>query len=163
MPGRSARRAAPGAVAIALALSSAGCSHLHWPWHHSPPPPPAPVHELDIGGPAAGSFPQYWKRNTLLLDMSGVGGSGTVTIKPVAGTSWPVRIGVRVRPGSFPVIEVRGDQRLYLPVAASAEKPVDLEFAPGIYTAKTPQIVISWGAAAQSAPAAAAASPVTPH
>jgi hypothetical protein len=144
---------------VLLALLTGGCSHM--PWHHAPPPPPVPVHEVELSG--GHEFPQYWKRNTLLLDMSGVSGSGTVTIKPVAGTSWPVRIGVRVRPGAFPVIEVRGDQRLYLPVASSADKPFDLEFAPGVYTAKTPQIVISWGAAAQAAPAAAAASPVTPH
>jgi hypothetical protein len=119
------------------------------------------VHEVELSG--GHEFQQYWKRNTLLLDMSGVSGSGSMTIRPVAGTSWPVRIAVRVRPGAFPVIEVRGDQRLYLPVASSAEEPFDLEFAPGVYTAKTPQIVISWGAAAQAAPAAAAANPVTPH
>ena len=33
-------------------------------------PPPAPVHEVDIAGAGLDSVPQYWKRNTLLLDMS---------------------------------------------------------------------------------------------
>ena len=149
------KRALGCALALFPALLAAGCSHM--PWHHAPPSPPPPVHEVELS--AGNDFPQYWKRNTLLLDMSGVDGSGSVTIKPVAGTSWPVRIAVRVRPGSFPVLEVRGDQRLLLPVASSAEKPFDLEFDPSVYPAKTPQIVISWGAAAQSAPAAAA--PVT--
>ena len=136
------------AAALCLALLGTGCSHM--PWHHPPPPPPAPVHELEVTG--AGSYPQYWKRNTLLLDLSAASSSGSVTLRPVAGTSWPVRIGVRVRPGSFPVLEVRGDQRLSLPINASGSAPVDLEFTPGVYTAKTPQIVISWGAAVTNPP-----------
>ncbi len=144
------KRALGCVLALFPVLLAAGCSRM--PWHHSPPPPPLPVHEVELS--AGNEFPQYWKRNTLVLDMSGVGGSGSVTIKPVAGTSWPVRIAVRVRPGSFPVLEVRGDQRLFLPVASSAEKPVDLEFDPSLYTAKTPQIVIAWGANAQAAPVA---------
>jgi hypothetical protein len=63
-----------------------------------------------------------------------------------------VRIGVRVRPGSFPVLEVRGDQRLNLPINASGAAAVDLEFTPGVYTSKTPQIVVSWGSAVTSPP-----------
>ncbi|MBS0578461.1 MAG: hypothetical protein JSR36_04265 [Proteobacteria bacterium] len=146
------------ALALFAVLSlGAGCSHM--PWHRSAPPPPPPVHEVELSG--GHEFPQYWERNTLLLDMSGVSDSGSVTIKPVAGTSWPVRIAVRVRPGSFPQLEVRGDQRLFLPVASSAEKPFDLEFDPGVYTAKTPQIVISWGTEARSAPVSAP--PVNPR
>jgi hypothetical protein len=147
------------AAAVALALLASGCSHMHLPWHHAPPPPPAPVHELEVTG--AGSFPQYWKRNTLLLDLSSAAGSGSVTLKPVEGTSWPVRLGVRVTPGAFPVLEVRGDQRLNLPISAGSATPVDLEFTPGVYTPKTPQIVVSWGSAVTNAPAPASA--VTPH
>ncbi len=150
----AAKRGLTCASALALGLLAAGCAHM--PWHHAPPPPPVPVHEVELLGSV--SFPQYWKRNTLLLDMSGIGGSGTVTIKPVEGTSWPVRIAVRVRPGSFPALEVRGDQREFLPITSGAEAPVDLELAPSVYTAKTRQIVISWGAAAQ-----AAVAPATPH
>ena len=72
------------AVTRALALPpwrwccSVGCTHLHWPWHHPPPPPPAPVHELDMSGAGDAGFPQYWKRNTLLVDLRGASGSGTV-------------------------------------------------------------------------------------
>jgi hypothetical protein len=152
------------ALALSVALL-AGCSHM--PWHHAPPPPPLQVHEVELTG--ALTFPQYWKRNTLLLDMTGVSGSGTVTMKPVEGTTWPVRIAVRVRPGAFPVLEVRGEQRQYLPIGASGSAPVDLEFSPSVYTAKTPQIVLSWGAAAQAlpapapVPAPAPAAGVTPH
>ncbi len=153
------KRALESALTLCFAFLAAGCSHM--PWHRAPPPPPLPVHEVELSG--GHEFPQYWKRNTLLLDMSGISDSGSVTIKPVAGTSWPVRIAVRVRPGSFAALEVRGDQRLYLPVASSAEKPVDLEFAPGVYSAKTPQIVLSWGAAATAAPPAPAPAVVTPR
>jgi hypothetical protein len=147
------------AAALGLALLGAGCTHM--PWHHPPPPPPAPVHELEVTG--AGTYPQYWKRNTLLLDLSSASGSGSVTLQPVAGTSWPVRIAVRVTPGAFPVLEVRGDERLNLPISSSTGAPVDLEITPGLYTAKTAQIVVAWGAAATHAPAPAAPAAVTPH
>jgi hypothetical protein len=144
------------AAALSLALLAGGCSHM--PWHHPPPPPPAPVHELEVTG--AGTFAQYWKRNTLIVDMTSASGSGSVTLKPVEGTSWPVRVGVRVTPGAFPVLDVRGAQRESLPISASGAVPVDLEFSPGVYTAKTPQILVSWGAAATAAAAPAA---LTPH
>jgi hypothetical protein len=147
MPGRSARRAAPAAVALALSLSSTGCGHLsaHWPWHHSPPPPPAPVHELDIGGAAADSFPQYWKRNTLLVDLSAASGTGSITLKPAAGGSWPVRVAFRVTPGSIGVLDVRAAQQEILPIVPGGGKPVDLELAPGTYMATTPEMSVSWG------------------
>lgn len=139
--------AVPGAaLALALVLT-AGCSHLNWPWHHAPPPPPVPVHEVDLTGAAAGSFPQYWKRNTLLIDLSAASGTGTVTVKPVAGTTWPVRLAFRVRPGAIAALEVRGDERVSLPISSAAAAPVDLELTPGVYTPKTPQLTVSWGPA----------------
>jgi hypothetical protein len=145
------------AAALGLALLGCGCAHMHSPWHRSPPPPPMPVHELEVTGTSAASFPQYWKRNTLLLDMSAASGSGSVILKPLEGTTWPVRVAVRVTPGAFPVLEVRGEERLSLPISASGGAPIDLEFAPELYTAKTPQLVVSWGTTA-AAPAA-----VSPH
>jgi hypothetical protein len=147
MPGRSARRAAPAAVALALSLSSTGCGHLsaHWPWHHSPPPPPAPVHELEIGGAAAASFPQYWKRNTLLVDLSAASGTGGITLKPAAGGSWPVRVAFRVTPGSIGVLDVRAAQQEILPIVPGGGKPVDLELSPGTYMPTTPEMSVSWG------------------
>jgi hypothetical protein len=137
--------AAPGAIAVALALCCAGCGHLRWPRHHSPPPPPAPVHELDIGGATAGSFPQYWKRNTLLVDLSGASGSGSITLKPTEGGSWPVRVAFRVTPGSIAVLDVRAAQRVSLPITPGGGKPLDLELAPGVYTTTTPEMSVSWG------------------
>ncbi len=143
MRSSAGRRGLSCAAAVLLVSVASGCSHM--PWHRAPPPPPVPVHELEVSG--AGTFPQYWERNTLLVDLSSAGGSGSVTLKPVEGTSWPVRVGVRVTPGAFPVLEIRGDQRMNLPISAAGSAPVDLEFDPGVYTAKTPQIVLSWGAA----------------
>lgn len=142
----------PAATALFIALAAAGCGHFspHWPWHHQPAPPAAPVHELDIsrvsdGAPAADAFPQLWKRNTLVVDLSAVSGSGSITLKPPAGTTWPVRLALRITPGSIGELDVRGAQRLILPVAPSGGKPVDLELAPAVYTSSTPQLTVTWG------------------
>jgi hypothetical protein len=137
------------AVAMALMLIT-GCAHLHWPWHHAPPPPPAPVHELDMSG--AVGFPQYWKRNTLLVDLRGASGSGSAVMKPIAGTTWPVRLGFRVTPGAFGTLEVRGEQRVLLPISASGAQPIELELPPGVYAAKTPEITVSWGPGGVASP-----------
>ena len=141
------------ATALALAfVLSAGCSHLKWPWHHAPPAPPVPVHEVDIAGAGAEGFPQYWKRNTLLIDLSAASGTGNITVKPIAGTTWPVRLALRVRSGAIAVLEVQGEQRVYLPINTSGGAPIDLELTPGVYNAKTPQLEVSWTAAAAPTP-----------
>jgi hypothetical protein len=150
MPGRSAKHAAWGAAALSLAISCAGCGQYvltkpHWPWQHSPPPPPAPVHELDISGGAADSFPQYWQRNTLLVDLSAASGSGNITLKPTAGGSWPVRVAFRVTPGSIGVLDVRAAQHTGLPITPGGAKPIDLELSPGVDTPTTPEMSVSWG------------------
>jgi hypothetical protein len=156
--------AAPLAAAAALLALAAlgGCSHLpavhmpalHMPWHHHAPPPPAPVHELDITG-AAGApveFPQYWKRNTLVVDLSAVSGSGAITLTPAAGSAWPVRLALRITPGSIGLLEVRADQRLSLPITPAAGKPVELELATRLYTSRTPRMSVTWGPASAPAP-----------
>ena len=146
--GPECRAAQRAAAALALLLV-AGCHHLsgaHWPWHHAPPPPAAAVHELDIsGGAATDSFPQYWQRNTLLVDLSAASGSGSITLKPAEGSSWPVRVALRVTPGAIGSLEVRGAQRVSLPISSTAGKAVDLELAPGLYTPQTPELRVSWG------------------
>jgi hypothetical protein len=133
----------------ALALSGGGCGHLsglHWPWHHQPAPAPVPVHELDIGGaPAHDAFPQYWKRNTLLVDLASARGSGSITLKPAAGTTWPVRLAFRVTPGAIAALEVRAAERTVLPITPGGGKPVDLELTPDLYTPGTTQMTVSWG------------------
>lgn len=143
------RRVWVRAAVVAVVALVGGCGHfsgLHWPWHHKPAAPPTPVHELDIGGPAgADSYPQYWKRNTLVVDLSAAASTGAITLKPVAGTSWPVRIALRVTPGNIGVLEVRAAQRVQLPISATAGKPLDLELAPGVYTPLSPDMRVSWG------------------
>ncbi len=143
-------RRVSGATAVALMIVLAGCSHMpqpHWPWHGKAPAAPLEVHELIItavheGGTTA--FPQYWKRNTLLVDLQTAGGTGGIILKPVQGTAWPVRVAFRVTPGQFGILEVRGDARMLLPITAQGAKPVDLELVPGVYTAKTPQLTVTW-------------------
>ena len=133
--------------ALALLLLASGCSHLHWPWHKTPPPPPPVVHELDVSGAAGANYPQTWKRNTLLLDLTSASGSGSISVRPVEGTSWPVRIALRVTPGAFAVLAVRGAERVSLPISATGTSPIDLELPPGVYNAKTAQLEVSWGPA----------------
>jgi len=143
---RVERSAGARAALCALALSVGGCGHLHWPWHHQPAPAPVPVHELDISGAASPTaFPQYWQRNTLLVDLSAASGAGSITLKPIAGTTWPVRLAFRVTPGAIAALEVRAAERTVLPITPGSSKPVDLELAPDIYTPSTPQMTVSWG------------------
>jgi hypothetical protein len=147
---RSLGRGTVPAGVLAAALSLAGCSHMpgmHWPWHHKPAPPPPEVHELDEAseGGAAASFPQYWMRNTLIVDLQGASGSGSVVLKPRAGTAWPARIAFKVMPGTIGELEVKARQRTLLPVTTEGAKPVVLELSPGAYFSKTPQMTVSWG------------------
>jgi hypothetical protein len=129
-----------------LMLSMAACSSLHWPWHHARPAAPGPVHEIDIAGAPPDTYPQYWKRNTLLIDLSSASGTGTIILKPLVGTSWPVRLALRVTPGSIGTLRVHGAERTVIPITPGSSQPVDLELTPGIYTRETPQITVTWGA-----------------
>jgi hypothetical protein len=153
MHSNSSGAGAQRTAALALAcLLVAGCSHVQWPWRHQPPRPPVPVYEVDLGASGDDGYLQYWKRNTLLLDLSSAGASGQITLKPIEGSTWPVRLAFRVRPGAFAVLEVRGDERVSLPINPTGSAPIDLELAPGVYTQKTPQLTVSWGPAAVNTP-----------
>lgn len=139
------------ALSLVCCLALSACSSFHvsqlWPFHKKAKAGPAAVNELTLvnadGTPA--SFPQYWKRNTLIIDLSGVSGSGSVAARLPDATTWPVRVAVRVRPGSVQQIEVLGEERNVLPVSADGAQNIDLEFAPSVYTPKTAAIYISWG------------------
>ena len=63
------------------------------------------------------SFPQYWKRNTLVIDLS-AHWRRRHSSRPrlPEETTWPVRVAVRVRPGSVGQIEIQGEERNVLPV-----------------------------------------------
>jgi hypothetical protein len=155
MDARPAAGITARAATLAAMLTLGACSYLHWPswhwpWHHVPPPPPAPVHVLDVSGSATPA--QYWKRNTLLIDLSAASGAGQIVLTPAGGEPWPVRLAFRVRPGAFGALEVRGAAREVLPIDSSGVSPVDLELPPGIYTASTARITVSWGPAPAAEP-----------
>jgi hypothetical protein len=136
---------------VAALVLLAGCSHfsgMRWPWSHKTPPAPVPVNELvETGeGGSAATYPQYWKRNTLIVDLRSAAPQGSLVLTPRPGTQWPVRLGFRLTPGSIGELEVRGEQRLILPVAAQGREPIDLELVPGVYMATTAQITVRWSA-----------------
>src|SRR5579862_7323574 len=103
---RAAIAAIAAIVASAILTVAAGCSHLprpHWPWQRKQAEPAQEVHELTVTAPdgSAVNLPQYWKQNTLVVDLQSAGTSGSVVMKPREHTLWPVRIAFRVMPGQF--------------------------------------------------------------
>jgi hypothetical protein len=136
---------------IAGCLAMTACSSMHaphiWPFYTKPKPVPEAVHEVDLvnsdGTPA--SYPQYWKRNTLVIDLSGVNGTGSVAARLPDQTTWPVRIAVRVRPGSVEQVEIQGEERDVLAVSREGTLPMDMEFAPSVFRKTTQAIYINWG------------------
>jgi hypothetical protein len=129
----------------------AGCSHvsgMHGPWSRKAPVAPTAVNELvEMGSNGtAAAYPQYWKRNTLLVDLHEAAAEGSLVLTPRAGTQWPVRLAFRVTPGSLGALEVRGEQRMIIPVAQEGGQPIDLELVPGVYTPTTAQITVRWSA-----------------
>ncbi len=157
-------------LAISLILATlAGCSSLRmpdvnmpklrWPFSAKPVPAPEPVDEVIFEAPAELSpatvvaFPQYFKRNTLIIDMTSASGSGSVLLRPKTPAGWPVRVAFRVKPGSFEALEVRADQRVLLPLIASSNRPTqDLSLPPGSYQVRTESMLLRWGAAVPPAP-----------
>jgi hypothetical protein len=137
------------ALAAACVIALSGCSTMSklWPFHRKPKPAPPAVHEFDLvnADGSAATYPQYWSRNTLVVDLSGVSGTGTVTARLPDETTWPVRVAVRVRPGSVQQLEIQGEERNVLAVSGEGTKTIDLELAPSVYTPKTAAIYISWG------------------
>ena len=156
---------------VACSLGLPACSSIKmphvWPFYKKPKPVPEAVHELNLlnSDGSAASFPQYWKRNALVIDLSGVGGTGSVAARLPEETTWPVRMAVRVRPGSVGQIEVQGEERTVLPVSNDGTSNIDLEILPSVYTPTTAAIYISWGpmpAFVETAPVEAAPAFVSP-
>jgi hypothetical protein len=147
-----------------LGLVVAGCSMSPpkvWPFYKKPKPPPEVVHEVDLANPdgSPANYPQYWKRNTLVIDLSGVSGAGSVAARLPPDTTWPVRVAVRVRPGSVEQLEVVGEERSVLSVSREGVEPIDLELANSVYRPRTGSLYITWGAMPQFAEAPVAPDP----
>jgi hypothetical protein len=102
-------------MTVAISLA-AGCHALRWPWWGE---------HIDSGPES-------------------VAGSGRARLAPKPGAAWPVRIAFRVRPGAFGALEVRGDQRVVMPIAPEGGEVRDLELAPGVYTSSTQTLEIGW-------------------
>ena len=129
----------------AAAVLLTGCGML--PWGKQSPQSPVPVNELvelAADGTPTHAFNQYWKRNTLVLDMQGAATQGSIVLKRRDRGKWPVRLAFRVTPGSVGLLEVRGDQRMLIPVTREGTQAVDLELVPGVYTPNTQQITVMW-------------------
>ena len=137
-------------VIVVVLLSLAGCGHLEtlkWPFAKKPQAPSSQADDLVVtlgDSPNVRGFPQFWLRNTLVLDLRELTGSGSAVIQPRTGATWPMRMAIRVRPGQVGTIEVTGDQRMVFPVTNEGMRAVDLELAPAMYSDRTNQLVVRW-------------------
>lgn len=152
-------------LVLALLTACGSMPKLRWPFGAKPVPPPVAVDELAFDaapdGAAAVAYPQYWKRNTLVLDLQSAAGAGSTSFRPKTPAGWPVRIALRVRAGSMEALEVRGEQRSLLSISPAAQGLVDLELDPTVYRRSTPSITVAWGTLASlAAPTAPPPDPV---
>jgi hypothetical protein len=134
-------------VIVVLALSLTACGVRLWPFGKRTPPQPVVVNEavFESATGAVPSVPQYWKRNTLILDLQSLSGQGEMIAKPREGSGWPVRVAVRTRPGSVGELDIRALQRVVLAVPQEGSEAVDFVLPPTLVRADTPQLTIAWG------------------
>jgi len=138
-------------------MTLSACSHLHrphpsaWhahlPWRHAPAGAPPLVNELVVeaaAGAAVPALPQAWDRNALRVDMAALSGEGELSLRPLQGHGWPIRLEIGVQPGSFGHLEIRGEQRVILSVAATGA-PGTLDVPQGTYAPATKELVIHYG------------------
>lgn len=125
-----------------------GCSHLGRLafWRKAPAPVEA-AQELvatDAAGGVAPKLPQTWQRNAVRVDVTALSGQGGLTLRPLAGHDWPVRLEFLARPGSFARLQLQGDQRVLIAVPADGDAVV-LEVPVGVYSAGTRALQVGWG------------------
>jgi hypothetical protein len=147
---------------VSCSLLLAACSTPKiWPFYKKPKPAPEVVQELELVNPdgTAARFAQFWKRNTLVIDLSAASGTGTVAARLPEERTWPVRVALRVQPGSVEQLEIIGEERNVLAVTRDGSAPLDLEFAPSIYRPNTGTIYIKWGPMPQFAEAVPESAP----
>jgi hypothetical protein len=139
-------------LVLVLCVALTACA-VHWPWRHRKPSAPPPEQVLTIApaeGATAAPVLQFWDRNTLQLDLTGVSGEGSASLRLQPGHAWPIRLEFKVQPGRFVQLEVTGAQRVVFEVPAQGA-PVVFRLAPGSYAKNTPQITARWSAADGSA------------
>jgi hypothetical protein len=137
------------ALLLCATLSACALHWPHWPWKHGPKPAPVPVHAVSIANPWDASIAQYWDRNALKLDLTGLSGEGKAIVTPVASNGWPIRLEFSVRPGSFTRLEVLGAQRLVYDVPERGHIAV-FKLDPSAIAPSTPSITLRWSVAADS-------------
>lgn len=98
-------------------------------------------------GAGSGLIAQYWDRNALLIDLSGISGEGGAVLAPLPGKGWPARLEFRVRPERIGRLEVVGAQRMVFSLPSQAAAAMVLPLDPGVYLATTAQISLRWSAA----------------
>jgi hypothetical protein len=147
------RAALLGASALLSLIALAPARAWHLPWHHAqvqPSAPPVRVLNVQLDGAtvagSAASAPQSWDRNTLLVDLTRLGGQGAATLTPLPSQGWPARIAFRVRPGSITSLEVQGAQRVQFTVP-SGGPAFTVRLDPGVYVVSTPNLRLRWSAA----------------
>jgi hypothetical protein len=150
-------------LAVACCLTLTACSLSMpkvWPFYKKPKPVPVAVSELTLvnADGSGASYPQYWVRNTLVIDLSGVSGEGSFAARLPEETTWPVRVALRVVPGRVGQLEVQAEERNVLAVSNEGVKPVDIELSSSLYTPKTAAIYIAW----RPAPVVVETAPETP-
>ncbi len=150
----SARPAPDSAATPVTVVTPTPKSHWYWPFGRHVAPAPQPVEELVVEAApgSASNVLQFWERNTLVIDLRSVSGSGSVTLTRRPRTTWPVRLSFRVVPGSIGQLEVKATQRAVFVVAAASSgksggAALDLALGPGVYTPRTPAITLEWGPA----------------
>jgi hypothetical protein len=134
-------------VASALALPGCGTVRHVWPFGRATVIAPQPVQELEVlapSGQAAAPVLQFWERNTLVIDLQGVPPTGQFQLLRKAGGEWPVRLALRMLPGRFEAIELRGAQRVLMPVAQGTQA-ITIEVPAAVYATAAEQLTVTWG------------------
>ena len=148
-------------LGLVTAMLLAGCSHMpghmpkiHWPFGKKPVPVPQSVVELPLQSSTGESitYPQFWERNTLVIDLQGAAADGAFQALPNAERGWPVRISLRLRPGSTGSVEVHGAERVVFPIITSGPPTITLSIPVSTYNKTTQQLKVSWGAASAPIP-----------
>jgi hypothetical protein len=139
------------AILTLAALAGCGTVRSHWPFARRAEPPVVTVNELNVqAAPRSGSptVLQFWQRNTLVVNLQSVAGTGEIALLRQEGNTWPARVAFQVAPGRFEALEVRGAQRIVLPVSTAQPAAVLMELPPGTYTDATTALAVKWGALA---------------